>query len=132
MNPSIKSTVHITQSDFQQITQVIEYYFDGLYNGDTQLLDNIFQNESWLITPCGRRDKKQWLKDVANRATPKELQQDYLFSILAIDIISDQAMVKVYCPIFEFKYIDFLGLIKSDNQWQIVSKMYTDVAVQSS
>lgn len=129
MSQSTKLKVDNTRSDFQQITKIIESYFDGLYNGDTQLLDNIFQHESWLITPRGRRDKKQWLKDVANRATPKELQQDYLFSILAIDIISDQAMVKVYCPIFEFKYIDFLGLIKSDNQWQIVSKMYTDVAV---
>lgn len=129
MSKSTKSKVDITQSDFQQITKIIESYFDGLYRGDTQLLNSIFQNESWLITPHGRRDKKQWLKDVASRATPKELQQDYLFSILAIDIINDQAMVKVYCPIFEFKYIDFLGLIKSNNQWQIASKMYTDVAV---
>lgn len=129
---STNSPNDTNQSDFKQITQLIETYFNGLYNGDTQLLDNLFQDESWLITPHGRRSKRQWLKDVANRPSPKELNQDYLFSILAVDIISDQAMVKVYCPMFEFKYVDFLGLVKSDDKWLIASKMYTDIASQSS
>jgi hypothetical protein len=41
-------------------------------------------------------------------------------------VVKDQAMVKVHCPLFDFNYIDFLGLLKEDGNWQIVTKMYTD------
>jgi len=37
-------------------------------------------------------------------------------------------MVKVECPLFDCEYIDFLGLLKENQQWLIVSKMYVDMA----
>jgi hypothetical protein len=37
-------------------------------------------------------------------------------------------MVKVKCPLFDFNYVDFLGLLKEQGQWLIVNKMYSDIA----
>ena len=51
----------------------------------------------------------------------------YDFKIVSIEIIQDQAMVKLECPLFEHFYIDYLGLLKENGRWLIVNKMYVDL-----
>ncbi|WP_415896215.1 nuclear transport factor 2 family protein [Neptuniibacter sp. PT34_22] len=67
------------------------------------------------------------MQDVETRATPESLGQAFNFKILSIEIIQDQAMVKLECPLFDYFYIDFLGLLKEQGRWLIVNKMYTDI-----
>jgi len=114
-------------SDFSVIWEIIQSYFEGLHHGDIAKLESIFHPDAWLKAPDSRRSLKQWLTDVANRITPAQLQQTFRFKILAIDVVQDQAMVKIHCPLFDFNYIDFLGLLKEEGQWRIVTKMYTDI-----
>jgi hypothetical protein len=114
--------------DFSTITTVIQGYFHGLYYGDVAKLSALFHEDAWLKAPSVRRSLTQWLTDVANRPTPFEQDRPFAFEILAIDIVQDQAMVKVKCPLFDFNYVDFLGLLKEQGQWLIVNKMYSDIA----
>ena len=118
-------------SDFDKITAIIHRYFDGLHQGDVEQLRSIFHLDAWLKTPGKRRSLDQWLTDVAHRPNPIEQGESFAFKILAIDVVQDQAMVKIQCPLFDFNYIDFLGLLKEQNQWLIVNKMYTDVQGKS-
>lgn len=118
----------VKASDFDSVTAIIQQYFDGLYQGNVDKLRAIFHPDAWLKAPGARRSRAQWLTDVANRPVPAEQQHPYEFNILSIDVVQDQAMVKVYCPLFDYHYIDFLGLLKEQGQWLIVNKMYTDVA----
>ncbi len=113
--------------DFASVTSIVQQYFDGLHHGDITKLSAIFHADTWLKTPGSRRSLKQWLTDVANRPTPKEQGRDYEFKLLSLDIVQDQAMVKIHCPLFDFNYIDFLGLLKENGQWLIVNKMYTEI-----
>jgi hypothetical protein len=115
------------EGDIDVITTIIHDYFDGLYFGDAGKLESIFHSDVWLKAPGTRRSLAIWLADVKNRATPAELNKPFDFKILALDVVKDQAMVKVHCPLFDFNYIDFLGLLKEDGNWQIVTKMYTDI-----
>jgi hypothetical protein len=114
-------------SDFDNITAIMQLYFDGLHRGDVEKLRSIFHVDAWLKAPGKRRSLEQWLSDVAHRPNPSEQSKSFEFKILSIDIVQDQAMVKIQCPLFGFNYIDFLGLLKEQNQWLIVNKMYTDV-----
>ena len=116
----------MNKDDFANVTTIVQQYFDGLHNGDVAKLSAIFHLDAWLKTPGNRRSVKQWLTDVANRPTPQEQGRAYEFKILSLDIVQDQAMVKIHCPLFTFNYIDFLGLLKENEQWLIVNKMYTD------
>ncbi len=113
--------------EFASITNIVTKYFDGLYTGDIALLKSIFHQDAWLKSPNSRRSLSQWLSNVAERPVPQALGHNYEFKILSIDIVKDQAMVKVSCPLFDFNYIDFLGLLKEQGQWLIVNKMYTDI-----
>jgi hypothetical protein len=115
-------------SDFSAITAVIQGYFEGLYHGDVAKLSGLFHQDAWLKAPGVRRSLAQWLIDVGQRPTPFEQGSAYAFEILAIDLVQDQAMVKVKCPLFDFNYVDFLGLLKEQGQWRIVNKMYSDIA----
>lgn len=112
------------------ITEILTCYFDGLHHGDTAKLRGLFHSDTVLKAPGTRRTLDEWLHAVDTRPVPAREGYAYRFRILSIEIVEDQAMAKVECPLFEHFYIDYLGLLKEDGQWRIVSKMYTDVANQ--
>jgi hypothetical protein len=114
-------------SDFTSITGILHRYFDGLHHGDVDKLAAQFHPDAWLKAPGARRSLNQWLTDVSSRPAPAILNKPFEFQILSIDIVQDQAMAKIHCPLFDFNYVDFLGLLKEEGQWRIVTKMYTDV-----
>lgn len=117
-------------SDQQLIKSAITDYFDGLYEADVEKLRNVFHQDCFLKAPNLRRSRDEWLHAVANRPVPKTEGEAYRFNILSTDIVGEQAMVKLECPLFDKFYIDFIGLLKEKGQWLIVNKMYCDMAAQ--
>ncbi|NQZ21787.1 MAG: nuclear transport factor 2 family protein [Colwellia sp.] len=117
----------VNPDDFAIITGIVNDYFDGLHHGDVAKLTSIFHADAWLKAPGIRRSLQAWLTDVANRPTPKQQGRSFEFKLLSLDIVQDQAMVKIHCPLFNFNYIDYLGLLKENGQWLIVNKMYSDL-----
>ena len=117
----------VESTDFESVMRIVRNYFDGLHGGDVAKLRAIFHPDAFLKTPGSRRSLEQWLAAVASRPTPSEQGRHYGFKLLSIEIIQDQAMVKLECPLFEHFYIDFLGLLKEDGHWKIVNKMYIDL-----
>jgi len=109
------------------ILSVLNSYFEGIHYGDVAKLESICHPDLWLKAPGIRRSLIQWLNNVANRPIPAKLNKPFNFKVLSLDLVQDQAMAKIYCPLFKFNYIDFIGLLKEDGLWRIVSKMYTDV-----
>ncbi|WP_448550310.1 nuclear transport factor 2 family protein [Thalassotalea fusca] len=124
--------MHSKKADFAIIANTIQTYFEGLHFGNTSKLAEIFHPDACLQAPNNHRSLSTWLSDVANRPTPASLGNDKCYQILAIDIVGEQAMVKVSCPLFTFHYIDFLGLLKENDQWHIVSKMYADIGASAT
>lgn len=114
-------------TDVESIIHIVQDYFDGLHHGDLSKLRAIFHPDAFLKAPNSRRSLGQWLAAVANRPIPSEQGRHYGFKLLSIEVIKDQAMVKLECPLFEHVYIDFLGLLKEEGDWKIVNKMYTDL-----
>ncbi|NRA15910.1 MAG: nuclear transport factor 2 family protein [Oceanospirillaceae bacterium] len=117
-------------SDFSSITAILQNYFDGLHHGDVDKLAAQFHPDAWLKAPGARRSLNQWLTDVSSRPVPAALNKPFAFEILSIDVVQDQAMAKIKCPLFEFNYVDFLGLLKEQGQWRIVTKMYTNIGAK--
>ncbi|WP_432472531.1 nuclear transport factor 2 family protein [Amphritea sp. HPY] len=118
----------MAKTEAQLVEQIITDYFDGLYAADVAKLRNAFHADAFLKAPGLRRSRDEWLQAVANRPVPKHEGESYRFNILSMDVIGEQAMVKLECPLFEKFYIDFIGLLKENGQWKIVNKMYCDIA----
>ena len=115
-----------TQCEITQVTLVLECYFQGLYQGDSALLAEICDKELVLFAPRQRRTLQQWLNDVNTRPVPRALGEDYRFKILSIELVGSQAMAKLDCPLLGHNYTDFIGLLKENNQWKIVTKIYSE------
>ncbi len=114
------------QTDFVAVMEIVKDYFDGLHYGDTHKLAEIFHPDAVLKAPGLRRTLSEWLAAVSNRPVPAQQGAPYRYRLLSVDITGDQAMVKAACPLFDYNYVDFLGLLNENGQWRIVNKMYAD------
>lgn len=113
-------------SDLAQIERVVMDYFVGLHHADVTRLDRIFDSRAQLQAPGIRRSKQEWLALVASRAVPGDRGDAFAYRLLSIDLVGDQAVARVRCPLLGRDYIDFLGLLKEQGCWRIVNKMYAD------
>jgi hypothetical protein len=117
--------MHTSTAEIAAVRGIVEAYFRGLYTGDVPALRELFAPDAYLKAPGLRRSLEEWLSAVATRPIPQQQGAAYAFKILSVEVIKDQAMVKAECPLFEFFYVDFLGLLKEHGRWRIVNKMYT-------
>ncbi|WP_428356800.1 nuclear transport factor 2 family protein [Methyloprofundus sp.] len=116
----------MTDPDLIEITRLLNEYFEGLYNADTKRLRQVFHPTANLQSQGLRLTRDEWLHRVVNRAIPSEINESYRYKIINIDILGEQAMAKVECPLLGNFYIDFLSLLKEKGQWTIVNKMYAN------
>jgi hypothetical protein len=116
------------KNEFDDVITLVQIYFEGLYQGDVKKLASIFHADAFLKAPGLRRSLTEWLAAVAERPIPAQQGLAYNFRLLSIEIIKDQAMVKLDCPLFDHAYVDFLSLLKENGRWLVVNKMYTDLS----
>jgi len=116
----------MTDPDLIEITRLLNEYFEGLYNADTKRLRKVFHPTVNLQSQGLRLTRDEWLHRVINRSIPSEINESYSYKIINIDILGEQAMAKVECPLLGDFYIDFLSLLKEKGQWKIVNKMYAN------
>ena len=115
------------------ITQALEkYYFNGIYEGDLNALQNILNPGTLLFGDLkGKPYAKtldQYLDGVKNRQSPKDSGMPFKGTIVSINIVNSIAVAKAHVKMYEFEYDEFLSFHKIDNRWVIVNKMITDVA----
>ncbi len=113
-------------SDLDTITHILGEYFLGLHEGDSERLRAIFHPQAALQAPGLRRSRAEWLALVEERESPAARGDTFAYRILGIEILGDQAMAKVDCPLLGRRYVDYLGLLREDGRWRIVNKMYAD------
>ncbi|MEO0952090.1 MAG: nuclear transport factor 2 family protein [Pseudomonadota bacterium] len=115
------------QEDYDAIMGLLNAYFQGLYEGNVDLLRSVFHDDAWLKANDYRKTRDEWLEAVADRPVPSVEGMQYNFNIQSLEIVGDQAMAKVDVPLLAAHFIDFLGLLKEDGEWKIVNKMFTIV-----
>ena len=113
------------------VSAVLSNYFNGIYNGDTELLRGIFHPTALVVGDINGqpyfKTVDQYLEGVKNRKSPSELNEKFNMEILSIEIINSIAIAKVRVPIFDFNYYDLLSLSKVNGEWIIINKLLTHV-----
>jgi hypothetical protein len=114
-----------------EIKTVVSHYFQGIYNGDSDKLENTFHPQALLF---GDIKGEPYFKTVAdyidgikNRKSPNDLGEDFKMEILSIEIMGNMATVKAHSPMLGFNYYDFLSLSLVRGEWKIVNKLFTHV-----
>lgn len=115
------------------ITATLSNYFNGVFEGDTDLLASAFHPQTLISGDVNGqpyfKSLDQYLDGVRNRKSPLELGQEFRMEILSIEIINMIAVVKARLVMFEFNYYDLLSLSKIDGKWVILNKLLTNVSI---
>jgi hypothetical protein len=117
-------------SAYAEISEALENYFAGFYEGDVEKLQKIFHSSAHLYAategPLSDRDMEQVYEGVRGRQSSASRGLDRFDRILSIDQSGPEAAIaKVQIALGDQLYTDFLNLLKLDGRWQIISKVYT-------
>ncbi|RLU02964.1 MAG: nuclear transport factor 2 family protein [Ketobacter sp.] len=108
------------------IREMLERYFQGLHQGDAGLLKPLFHSDCVLKAPGLRRSRDTWLADVLTRPVPAAQGHPWRYQVIWLEVLGEQAMAKVNCPLPHGHFMDYLGFLKEAGEWRIVNKMYAE------
>jgi hypothetical protein len=115
-----------------EVRNVIEnYYFKGIYEGNTDLLTKAFYKEALLFGDVNGvpylKTAQQYIEGVGNRISPQKSGKDFKASIISMEVINSIATAKLHVKMYDFNYYNFITFNHIDGQWLIVNKTLTNV-----
>jgi len=120
------------QTDSAAIAHEIEdYYFKGIYEGDINMLKQIYHPGTLLFGDIkGQPYAKtldQYLDGVAHRQSVKDSGKPFKGEIVNIRVVNSIAVAELKVKMYDFNYHEFISFHNIDGKWLIVNKMLTDV-----
>ncbi|RKE82101.1 nuclear transport factor 2 family protein [Chryseobacterium sp. AG363] len=120
------------QTSETEIRNVIEnYYFKGIYEGNTDILAKAFYKDALLFGDVNGvpyfKTAKQYIEGVGSRVSPEKSGKEFNAVIISIDIINSIAVAKLNVRMYDFNYYNFITFNHIDGQWMIVNKTLTNV-----
>lgn len=115
-----------------KIAELVANYFEVMHFQDLQLFDRVFHKDSALYGKMAEelslRPYEVYREQVANRKSPAELGNPRRDEVLFFDQLSDSvALVKVQLQMFDGVMQDYLNLVKIDNKWWVLAKVWGQV-----
>jgi hypothetical protein len=122
--------------EYAEIASRLELYFDGLYNCDIALLAEIFHPQARYICASSEArsnlTRDEYLEIVSQRISPASRNEQRRDAIRAIRVAgSELAFAEVNCAIGTRYFTDFLTLIREDDRWQIIAKVFRLTQIQA-
>jgi hypothetical protein len=85
-------------TDLDKITQIVQYYFDGMYHSDTETLKKAFDPDAFLHGyfegQLVHLPFNVWLKQIEGIPAPSKNGEAYDMKIISVDITDNIAQVK--------------------------------------
>lgn len=123
----ISSTVIAQKSDRAQIEETLWDYMDGGTNGDTTRLVRAFHPSATMkyINKQTGQFTDVPIADYLGRAkTGAGKKIDRKTKILTLDVVGTAAQAKLELDYATFQFIDYFNLVKINEKWLIVSKIF--------
>jgi hypothetical protein len=116
-------------SAFDEVVQVLDQYFDGLYGSDTTKLRGVFHPQAHYYCATDgallHLDMDQYFPIVDKRPSPASQGHARTDRIVSIEFAGPvTAFAKLECSIPPKFFTDFLTLVKLQGRWQIVAKVF--------
>ncbi|WP_073292075.1 nuclear transport factor 2 family protein [Chryseobacterium polytrichastri] len=132
---SFAQKTKIMKTDITQETEIRsaieQYYFRGIYEGNTELLKEIFHKDALLFGDIKGvpyyKTAAQYIEGVGNRISPEKSRKAFKATIISIDVINTIATAKLNVKMYDFNYYNFITFHKINGKWMIVNKTLTDV-----
>lgn len=116
-------------NQFNAVHQQLTRYFDFLYFCDVDKIDDIFHGNAIYATadesPLLYRDMETYAEVIAKRQSPASRQEARKDRVDGIEFAGENtAFARVRCSIGDKDFVDFLTLVRVDNEWKIMAKVF--------
>ncbi len=119
--------------DESALRSLAQTYLDAAYDMDAEKFASVFHPSS-AVTKVGDDGNlgvtpiAGWLAVVRTMKSPKQQGFEREDQILAIDVESDLALVKLKLSVPPHSFTDLLSCLKVNGSWKIVQKVMTSTA----
>ena len=114
--------------DIQRIRQTVQLYFEGMYHSDVDKLRKAFHPSAALMGyysgNLAHIPLEKWLEMVAARPAPAKNGEEYNMRLVSLDLTENVAAVKVKDLYLGLWFTDYLSLLKIEDEWFIVNKIF--------
>ena len=122
----------MNQDNFAEVTQLIQAYFDGLYNTDSASLRQVFHPKlAYICASEGDElylDLETYLARIDKREAPAKRGEPRKEVILDINFGSSRlAYVTARMTLKGRDFLDYLTLIREGKNWRIATKVFAYV-----
>lgn len=114
---------------YAEVVAVLQDYFDGLHHSDTQRLRRVFHPQAVYASASGPEPlvlrMEEYFPIVDARPSPAakgEARTDEIVSIVFVGPVT--ALATLRCSIRPRHFVDLLTLIRSDERWQVIAKVF--------
>ena len=115
------------------VREALHKYIDGTYYADIDKLKDVFHEKAVMNGYLGPdvilADPSLFVDDIASAPSMKSNNDPYNAEIKFVVIEGNVASAAVYETGFrgEAALVDYFHLIKTDGNWQIISKLFTTI-----
>ncbi len=116
-------------ASYAAVVEVLAEYFDGLHHSDSARLSRVFHPQAHYVCPTEdalvHRTMAEYFPIVDARPSPASRGEPRTDRIVSIEFGAPAlAFVRAECSIGPKLFTDFLTLIRTDDRWQIISKVF--------
>ncbi len=118
-----------TTAQFAAVVDLLNRYFEGLYNCDTALLADVFHPKAIYATASSgaltHLNMDQYFLIVDARTSPASNIEPRVFSVDRVEFVGPAtAVAQVRMSMLSNHYIDVLTLLNLNGTWRIMSKIF--------
>ena len=120
-------------TDEEAVKATVRKYIDGTYHADITMLKSTFHEKAIMNGYLGpvliMADPQPFVEDIASSPSMESHNDPYKAEITSIHVEGNVASAVISETGFrgDTAFVDFFHLIKIDDNWQIISKLFTTV-----
>lgn len=119
------STIIFAQkSDYQLVEKTVSYYLDGGTNNDFETLKKAFHENATMKYISKGEYKEVNALDFFKKIIKPGPKSNRITRISNINVSGNVANAKLEIEYPTFMFIDYMNLLKIDDTWKVVSKIY--------
>jgi len=112
------------QKEIAEVAKVVSYYLDGGTNGDSVLFSKAFAPQGQMLYMRNDTLMIVSLKDFMARARNNGQKLNRITRIDQVEIFGNAAVAKLTVEFPTFYFHDIMSLLKTNEGWKIVSKVF--------
>lgn len=121
----IRLAIISAESEYAQVEQTLNYYLQGGTNNNFDMLSRAFHETATMkYIRNGEYVEVNALEFFRNGMDPNRPPSNRTTRIVSINIAGNAASARVEAAYENFTFVDYMNLLKIDDEWKVVSKIF--------